>query len=167
MTEAFESIPSSTLLCLAALFLYLFTVRKVTSFSFVFVGILVLEALHIGIQFALASLVHTPELVPFVYYTWYLSYGLTDFFFVGVVFYLCRRSETELEFVSKLLLWIYLSLGVLQVVRLIERLTINSDIVGWLYTSGVPIVNFGIALILLGYVIKVIATNLVLSFRTL
>lgn len=167
MTEALNSIPLSTQLHIAALIVYLFFVRKVTAFSFVFIAILLLDALHLGIKYWLAILQATPEFTEFVYYAWYLSFGITDFIFVALICYWSDKSQTPLDITSKILVGIYLGLGALQVTTLIERSTIDTGIMVSLYSNGIPIANMVATVLLFGYVTKVVFDNLRTSFKAL
>ncbi|GGW89790.1 hypothetical protein [Alteromonas halophila] len=167
MAEVLNSIPMPTLLYTAALAIYLFCVKKFTSFSFVFVAIFALNAVHLGVEYLFVSLFNTPQLASFTYYAWYLTFGLTDFIFVGMILFWSKQTNIQLEIVSKALIGIYFSLGVLQIVRLVERLTIDSELMAIIYREGIPFANIVIAILLFGYVFKTVIESVVSNFRAL
>ncbi len=161
MTAVFPQLPTAIVFYFIALLLYIFTVRRLTAFSFVVVGVLLLDFLHVGFEFFLKSHFHEPAFSTLVYYSWYLGFAFTDFAFVAVIISMCKSSRLKLDIASKVILSLYVALGLLQIFTLVERLVVNSDIVNFLYTHSVPILNFVIAVTLFGF----IATSMIHSLR--
>lgn len=161
MTAVFPQLSIASLLYVVALLLYVFIVRRLTAFSFVIVGVLLLDFLHVGYSIFLTSFFQDPSSETFVFYAWYLGFAVTDFLFVWLLVSWCKNSGLQLDIGSKLIIAIYAVLGVLQCFRLIERLIINSELMGFIYTNAIPILNFTIAVILFGF----ITINLINNFR--
>ncbi len=152
MTAVFPQLSIASLLYVVALLLYVFIVRRLTAFSFVIVGVLILDFLHVGYSIFLTSFFQDPSSETFVFYAWYLGFAITDFLFVWLLVSWCRNSGLRLDIGSKLILAIYAVLGVLQCFRLVERLIVNSDLMRFVYTNGIPILNIAIAVILFGFI---------------
>ena len=161
MTAVFPQLSIASLLYVVALLLYVFIVRRLTAFSFVIVGVLLLDFLHVGYSIFLTSFFQDPSSETLVFYSWYLGFALTDFLFVWLLVRLCKGSGLHLDIASKFILAIYAILGALQLLRLVERLLVNSDLMKLIYSNGIPVLNFSIATILFGF----IAVSLVNSLR--
>ncbi|MEW9796582.1 hypothetical protein [Alteromonas sp. CYL-A6] len=167
MIEIIETASLSTLLYVAALIAYSLTVKRITAFSFVLVGLLMLEGLHMGGQFLMASYYNEPAYTTIIYYSWYLFFAVTDFLYIGLTVLFCRKAGLAIDRVSYLLLSLYAFMGGLQVVRLIERTWVDTQIMEWFYTNSIPFINIVIGIILLAFVSKVILTNVIHGFKTL
>lgn len=159
MTEVFDLIPSSTLLNLAALVVYVLIVRRITVFSFVLVGVMIIEALHQGISFYLQSFFTAPDTWALVKVSWYTSFALTDFLFYGLTVHLTHTYRLEMDNVSKIVIHLYLVMGFIQLVRLAERYITNSEIMGVLYSNSIVLITMVISFLLIGYVGKVFIQN--------
>lgn len=162
MTAVFPQLSIASLFYVVALLLYVFIVRRLTAFSFVIVGVLLLDFLHVGYSIFLSSFSHDPTTKTFVFYAWYIGFAITDFLFVWALAAWCKNSGLKLDVASKVILAIYAVLGFLQIFRLIERVLVNSDLMSFIYSNGIPILNFCIAAILFSF----IAFSLVNNFRS-
>lgn len=139
------------LINVAALMLYMLSVRKLTVFSFIFLGTLVLEALHTGIEFYLQSVGALQDYSLFGFLAWYLTFGLSDMAFGFLIIAAARHMALPLNRVCQFLIGLFLLLGVLQILTMIERLTLQSALVGEIYPLIIFAVNTAISVILLGY----------------
>lgn len=146
------------LINVAALMLYMLSVRKLTVFSFIFLGTLVLEALHTGIEFYLQSVGALQNYSLFGFLAWYLTFGLSDMAFGLLIIAAARRMALPLSRVCKLLIGLFLLLGFLQIFTMIERLTLQTVVVGEIYPLVIFAVNTAISVILLGYACKTVVS---------
>ena len=55
MNDLLDLIPNTALLNMAALLIYILAVRQINSFSFILVGVMLIDVLHQGIAFYLQS----------------------------------------------------------------------------------------------------------------
>lgn len=159
MTEVFALIPPSTLLNLVALLVYVLVVRQITVFSFVLVGVMVIEVLHQGISFYLQSFYGDPSVVEIVFASWYLGYAATDFLFYGLTMHLARTYRFPLDPISNVVMKAFLIMGVMQIVRYVERLITDSDLMGAIYSNSIVLINMIISIMLLGYVAVIFFKN--------
>ncbi|QJR82332.1 hypothetical protein CA267_017025 [Alteromonas pelagimontana] len=167
MADILNIVPSTTLLYLAALFVYTLCVKKLTAFSFIFVGVLILEILHVGLEFYLYSSNEYSSYYELVYYSWYIGFAATDFLFIWVACLWSRKAQVPFDTISKVVLWLHGFMGVIQIVRLVERSYIDSYLMSLMYSNSIVLINMIIALLLIGFVAKVILENLRQSFRSL
>ncbi|WP_414827784.1 hypothetical protein [Alteromonas sp. H39] len=152
MTAVFPQLPTAIAFYFVALLLHVLTVRRLTAFSFVIVGVLLLDFLHVGFEFFLKSHFHEPAFSTLVYYSWYLGFALSDFAFVAVIATICKNANLKLDIASKVILSLYVVLGAIQLFSLVERLVVNSKFAYYFYTQSIPILNFIIAVTLFGFI---------------
>lgn len=152
MTAILPQLSIASLFYVVALFTYIFIVRRLTAFSFVILGVLLLDFLHTGYGIFLTSFFHEPTSKTFAFYAWYIGFAITDFLFVWIISAWCRNAGLKLDIASKVILSIYAVLGFLQIFRLMERMLVNSDLMGYVYSNGIQFLNFCIAAILFGFI---------------
>lgn len=160
MTAVFPQLPIAIVFYFVALLLHVLTVRRLTAFSFVIVGVLLLDFLHVGYEFFLKSYFHDPALSTLVYYGWYLGFALSDFAFVALIAGICKNAHLKLDIASKVILSLYVLLGVIQLFSLVERLIVSSKVALYFYTQSIPILNFVIAFTLFGFIVTTLLSSL-------
>ena len=150
----------------AALILYMLSVRKLTVFSFIFLGTLVLEALHTGVELYLQSVGALQDYTLFGFLAWYLTFGLSDIAFGFLIIAAARQMLLPLNKVCKALIALFLLLGMLQIMTMVERLTLQTELVGQIYPAVIFAVNTAISVVLLGYALKTVLSAIVSTDRT-
>ena len=140
-------VPASTLLLIAAFLSYLGVVKRLTAFSFALAGLLVLEFLHQAIRHHIANIVPEAFFDVWGFYIWYLSFALTDFAYVWGVSACVKRMSLSIARATEFLLIAIFTMGLIQVVRMIDRLFIDSQWISILYTKGIPLLNMGISVL--------------------
>lgn len=160
MSAEVIQIPLTTLLNLAALILYTLAVKRITFFSFVLVGLLLIDVLHQGIAIYLRSFLSDERSLSFVFHAWYISFAFTDFLFFLSGLYLAKVFGSDIDRASQFILYTYLALGVIQMLRFAERLFTDVNLMAWLYSEGIPLTNLVVTAFVIGYVIRVTFVSL-------
>lgn len=152
MFEALVHIPTWPLINLAALCIYILIVKRLTVFSFVFVGTLILDALHLGAEYYFISLnvLHQFDTVLFV--SWYVFFGLTDLLFVALIVWWSSNLKMALDWSSKGVISLYLFMGLLQLVTLFARLYFYWESFDTVHNLLIVISNYTVSVLLLGHV---------------
>lgn len=86
-----------------------------------------------------------------VYHAWYLFFAATDFAFCFVAYTLVDRFKLEMQKVSRVVIFSFLTLGIVQVLRYADRIVLETDYFGWLYTASIPAINSGVTISVLVY----------------
>ncbi len=155
MSAEVIQIPMTTLLNLAALILYTLAVKRITFFSFILIGLLLIDVLHQGIAIYLRSFLSDERSQSFVFHAWYISFAFTDFLFFLCGLYLAKVFNSDIDRASQFVLYTYLALGVIQILRFAERLFTDTNLMAWLYAEGIPLTNLVVTAFVIGYVGKV------------
>lgn len=154
MYTLLDLIPLSTVLNILLLICYVAVVSRITSYTIIITGVILIEFLHQGL-YAFLSQPAAFELVgSWLYAAWYLGFGITDFAFVTIVIVVCKLSGTPIQSTSKIILGIFSFLGLLQVVRFIEKQYSGTDYFKVMYTQGIPFVNYIVVVLLGGQLLK-------------
>ncbi|WP_414827783.1 hypothetical protein [Alteromonas sp. H39] len=159
MHTLLDLVPLSTVLNILLLICYVAVVNRISSFTIIITGVILIEFLHQGI-YALLSQPSVLELLEtWIFVAWYLGFGLTDFAFVIVAIAVCKQSHTPIQKTSKIILGIFIFLGLLQVARFIEKQYSGTDYFKFLYTQGIPFINYMIVALLGGQLIAEIGNR--------
>ena len=129
------------LLYMIALSVYAVTVKRLTIFSFVLVGLVLLEAIHLGLEHYMWYIYKTWNNYSAAYFLWYVGFALTDFLFVFLLFRTARMMNTQMEWISSFVTYVYLILGVVQVARYFDRVVYKTDFLVTMYKDGIPLLN--------------------------
>ncbi|RDV24461.1 hypothetical protein DXV75_13630 [Alteromonas aestuariivivens] len=169
MNEFLLLVRPEMLLYLVAFLAYIFSVRTITPFSFVIVGVMFLEVLHQGLTLFLNSSMKTEDHVTqvLVFHAWYIGFALTDFIFVSLIYLLSRWLNVNLGLTCQLIAAAFLILGCLQIVGYVDGLFFDgTDWVAFIYTNSIPVINYLIFIILMGHVVVTALRSSVRYWRT-
>ncbi|QJR82333.1 hypothetical protein CA267_017030 [Alteromonas pelagimontana] len=150
-----------TIINLTCLIVYSAVVRRLTSFTYVMVGIIAIEALHQALTLTLMPLANSEHHNYLIFSLWYLGFAFSDFLCVGLVILGVKYSRQKMERASKFILGLLIAFGVFQVVRYIERLLIDSEFMGYVYAYVIVAMNYFVSLILVIYIGKCIYERII------
>ncbi len=147
-----DVLTNSIVLNLLALVFYSAIMRSITGFSLVVIGTVLIEMVH----YALMEFLSGPFAPQMSYHmtlvVWYLGFASGDFLLVWLVLKLAKVYELNIERPVLWILGIYCAMGSLQVARLAERITIDTDVLEGVYKYGIKSLNLALSACLLGYV---------------
>jgi hypothetical protein len=159
MSELTQTISTSTLLFMAA-FLILFIIQKrFTPFSFLLIGVIVLEAIQLNLEFYLFGQFWDYSQYHLLYVYWYLGFALTDTVFVVVSIMLYHKFSLRLDWASRCIMTIYSVMAGLQLIRFVDRAFKDTAFIETLYQNGIPLLNLLVVLITFVYVASSIKTK--------
>lgn len=153
LSDFSQFISYPTLLLVVAFLLYLVTLAKLNAFSFALGGLLMLEVTHHVIEFVFDAVFTSEYVAVWEYYAWYISFAVTDFIFAIAVSLLVKKLNLHFDKATILLVVAVAMLGAIQLLRMFERLLIDSATIGTLYQHGIPTINLIISIVVLSVVI--------------
>ena len=149
----------AALLFLAALLVYAITVKRLTVFSFVLLGLTLLEVIHLGIEHYFWYIYTSYADYSIIYFLWYAGFAATDILFVYFLVRISRTLKVPLDWVSSFVMYVYLILGIVQVARYFDRFIFETNYLVTMYTDGIPIVNMVLSTVVFGFVIFEVIRN--------
>lgn len=129
---------------LIACMAYIIRFRTADTFVYMCVGILVLTPIHIVYEKQLLELATDPEYRALVRNIWYIGYALTNVLLVTAVVLISKKEGLKFDYASRLMATSFLTLAVIQVVRYIDRIVIETDLLGVAYSIAIPTINLGV-----------------------
>ncbi len=129
------------LLYMIALSVYAATVKRLTIFSFVLVGLMLLEVIHLGLEHYIFHIYTVWQDYFTVNILWYFGFALTDFLFVLILFRTAASMNAKMEWISSFVVYVYLLLGIVQVARYIDRFIFKTHYLATVYGEGIPLLN--------------------------
>ncbi|WP_100656924.1 hypothetical protein [Alteromonas flava] len=141
--------------CLA----YILNFRRADTFVYLCVGILLLTPAHYVYEQYLLELAILPENQAFVRNAWYIGFAITDIAFVAIVVLLARKAQLKFDFASKVLAYSFVSLAFIQLFRYVDRIVLETDMLGWFYRTSVPTINSGVTLLIVVFTLGMIAAD--------
>lgn len=142
MWEYIDFIAHFTLgLNILAFSIYCVCVRRVTAFTYVVGMIILLNLFHQWLRFAISGFFHYEDYLYFVNLAWYLSFALTDLAVIYVCLNYIIKKELLRDRASDFVLFCYLFMALLQIVRFFDRIVIETDMLGFVYSKGILLGN--------------------------
>ena len=142
---------------------YILHTRKTTAFFYSLLFVILFTTVHFVLEKQLLTMGHNPIHEQLVYNIWYLGAAYTDALLIILVIYICKKKALAIDTVSRMILLSYFCLGAMQIARYLDRIIIESDILGSLYSIIVPTINVGITLLVCVYVLFLIGVRFVNS----
>lgn len=112
-------------------------------FPWIVVFMCITSIIHLGIELSARKMFGIESLYDYGVLLWYLGFAITDFVFVIGTILFCEKLQLKKDFISSTVLFCFAFLGLIQIVRYVERyvLEIDSDLMGWVYTNSIVMVN--------------------------
>lgn len=129
---------------LTACMAYIIRFRTADTFVYLCVGVLVLTPIHIVYEKQLLELATNPDYRALVRNIWYIGYALTDVLLVVSVVYIAKKEKLKFDYASRLMAISFLALATVQVVRYIDRIILETDVLGAAYSIAIPTINIGV-----------------------
>lgn len=144
------------LIDLICLVLCVIIVRKKTGFLIVLSLSCLLGFSQVGWEIYLTQLKNDGIDIGLIRNLWYMGFALSDFIFVAVCIWMCDKWRLPLDKVSNYILVTFIVLGFAQAVRYFDRLIIETDQLGWLYSQIVPALNLGVSVAVVWFTTRII-----------
>lgn len=138
---------------------YILYTRKTSAFLYCLLAVLIFTFFQYSLEKELLNLSQKPRFEQLVYNAWYLGFAYLDAVFVIVVIYLCKKKSLTIDHVTRMILISYVTLGCMQVARYMDRIILETDALGELYSIVVPTINISITLLICAYSLYVLISG--------
>jgi hypothetical protein len=125
----------------AALILVLALKQKRTAFEVIVFFTMLLSIGHLTIEYKLHNMGVNGGNVEFIRAAWYLGFSATYLIHIVVCSLYCSAKSLVRDKSSSIILIAFFVAAILQVFRYIDRLILETNVLGPLYTNGIPAIN--------------------------
>lgn len=139
---------------------YIFYTRKSSAFFYCTLAVLLFTFIQFHLEKELLILAQNPQFEQVVYNAWYLGFAYIDAVFVILVIYVCRKNALPIGNITRMILLSYVTLGCMQIARYIDRIIMESNTLGELYSIVIPTINISVTLLICGHCIYVLLMGL-------
>lgn len=147
MNETGSFLSTPAILMIVSLAIYMVTVRQVTVFSFVLLGMLFLEFTHLGIEYFMFGWFENTTNFELVVFCWYWSFAVTDWLFAYLIFVNQQDPDNPKDTISALIAWVFVLMGLIQVFRYVDRAIIETNVFGLFYQQSILVLNATLAVL--------------------
>ncbi|GGW89783.1 hypothetical protein [Alteromonas halophila] len=148
----FEFIPVSAFTLMVVLVVYSLFAQKVTVFSVVLFVQFFMEMLHQGIELYVGEIDGTLP-AHLINFFWYMSFAVTDILIIFVLFRLIRLFKLRADWLVKAVAGSYAMYALIQLSRYIDRMLLETNILGAFYRAAIINLNNIVVLMLVCYLI--------------
>ena len=139
---------------------YIFYTRKISAFFYCAIAVILFTFIQYHLEKELLILAQNPNFEQVVYNAWYLGFAYLDAVFVILVIYICRKSALPIDNVTRMILLSYFTLGFMQIARYVDRIIMESNSLGEIYSIVIPTINISVTLLICGHCIYVLLMGL-------
>lgn len=143
-----------------SLIIYIACVRKVTAFLIIISSAVVLDGFQQWFRLELQKTFHLTDYLFEINTAWYLGFALTNTIFIVFVVWLLSRANLLRDRVSEFVLIAYMFMTALQIVRYLDKVVFDLDLVGFFYRTSITTTNVVLSLIILMYSLKVLTRSI-------
>lgn len=144
---------------IVAFIAYIIYAKTTSAFFYCLLLAIIFTPIHFLLEKELLILGQNPQYEQIVYNGWYLGFACTDSFFVILAVYICHKKALLVNSSSRMIIISYFCLGLLQVARYFDRIILEADKLGEVYSILVPTINIGVTILTCFYVTFVIVTQ--------
>lgn len=135
--------------------------RVMNTFSVSVVGILLLTSVHFVFEKEMLELAKDESMQALVRNAWYLFFALTNALLIVIVTLYAKAKKLEFDIASKLLMYSFVALSLMQIARYLDRLVLESNVLGNLYSISIPSINITVTLLIFFYAFgSIVMSNL-------
>jgi hypothetical protein len=124
-----------------ALLLILMLKQSRTAFEVIVFATLLLGISHLTLEYQLYQFSKEEGSKEFVRAAWYLGFSSTYLVHIVACAFYCSKKRLIRDRSSSIILIAFLIAAVIQVSRYIDRFVFETDVLGGLYTNGIPAIN--------------------------
>ena len=135
---------------------YILYTRKTSAFFYCLIAIILFTGIQYVLEKELLSLAQNPNYEQLVYNAWYLGFAYADALFVISVIFVCRKNAFLIDNTTRMILISYVTLGAMQVARYFDRIILETNSLGEMYSIVVPTINLSVTLLVCANVIFVL-----------
>lgn len=141
--------------CLA----YMMNFRRADTFVYLCVGILLLTPAQYLFEQYLLDLAVYPENQAMVRNLWYVGFALSDMVFIVVVALIARAQKLQFDLASKILAFSFISMAWIQLIRYVDRIMMETDVLGQFYSTSIPSINIMVTIVIVVFSLGMIAAD--------
>ncbi|WP_100642979.1 hypothetical protein [Alteromonas facilis] len=141
--------------CLA----YILNFRRVDTFVSLCVGILLLTPSQFLFERYLLELAIEPTNKEMVRNLWYIGFAISDMVFVAIVALIAHFQNLKFDFTSKILAFSFLGMAWIQLFRYVDRIVIETDMLGEFYRASIPAINISVTIVIVVFTLGMIAAD--------
>lgn len=93
------------------------------------------------------------------YHAWYLGFALTDFLFMYLAYYVCKRKKFRMYKISEFIIFNFVVLGFIQLLRYADREVFETEVLDYFYTVAIPTIDGAMSLTICVYVVSAISMD--------
>jgi hypothetical protein len=138
----------------AALLLVLMLKQRKTAFEVIIFATMILGVGHLALEYKLYELSKQGADKGFIRAVWYLGFSATYLLHVVSCAWYCNKKKLARDKSSTIILVGFTIAATLQFLRYIDRVVIETDVLGILYTSGIPAINSICTIVIILYVVS-------------
>lgn len=146
---------------------YLLAYSRRDSFSICLLLTIALKMIQVGADSFMWSRQDDPFWHPIVYHAWYMFFGITDWAFVFLTFYVCKRYKFRLTFGCYAIFYSYIALGLIQMLRYADRVVYETNYLGFAYRYTIPVINTTMTIVVSVYIIYLVYIKVAQQERSL
>lgn len=135
---------------------YILCNRKTSAFLYCLLAVLLFTFFQYLLEKELLNLAKKPQFEQLVYNAWYIGFAYLDAVFVILVVYVCKKKSLAIGNITRMILISYVTLGCMQIARYLDRIILETDKLGELYSIVVPTINISVTLLVCGYSLYVL-----------
>lgn len=91
-----------------------------------------------------------PESRIYVRHGWYWFFALTDIIAVQISIRLCQKWNLAADRFSTYILYAFLAMACIQVLRWLDRIVLETEMLNAFYETSIPLINFSVAAATIG-----------------
>ena len=136
----------------AALLLVLILKQKRTAFEVIVFATMLLGLGHLAMEYKLHNMGNNGGGIDFIRVAWYLGFSATYLIHVvGCALY-CSAKKMVRDKSSSIILLAFFVAAILQLSRYVDRFIFETNLIGPLYTNGIPAINSICTIVIIMYV---------------
>jgi len=139
---------------------YVIYAKQRSAFFYCLLLVIIIAPIHLLLENQLLHLAENPDNNRLVYNGWYLGYAYTDALLVILAIYLCKTRALIIDSVSRMIMISYFCLGMVQLIRYFDRVILESDKLGDVYSIIVPTINVSVTVLVCVYVVYFISNGM-------
>jgi hypothetical protein len=143
-------------LCISvvSLLVYLVVIAKRDAFVIALSASCVLSIFHQYLDYTLMKMAESEANIEFVRNAWYMSFALSDFMYVFVVYYITDKLNLKQCKVTTFILTSYIVMGFIQLFRYADRILMETDLLGGVYQHMIPTINIAMLVAISYFVVS-------------
>ena len=142
-----------------AVLAYIMNFRRIDTFVYLWVGILLITPSQYVYELYLLELAIQPENQALVRNIWYIGFAISDMVLVAIVALIARAQKLKFDFASNILAFSFISMAWVQLVRYVDHIMIETDVLGQFYSASIPTIHIMVTIVIVVFTLVMIAAD--------